>query len=211
MKRPFLAYGAMLALLVAGAILSVATNHVNGVPPRKDFALFPETIGGWHSKALPDFDERTQQLLGVTDYVNRVFRKDGKEVFLYVGYYRSQRAGETIHSPKNCLPGNGYEVLYSQQASLEIPGARRTIPVNRYVLQKDQEQLLVLYWYETHGRVFAQEYLGKAILVWEAVKTGRTDGALVRIMAAGPTTQAETAASEFAKEAFPVLRTYLAD
>jgi len=211
MKRSDISYLLMLAVLVGAAALSVAAGYTTAVPPRRDFAQFPAQIGEWRSAPLPDFDERTLKVLGVSDYVNRVYRKDGKQASLYVGYYRAQRAGESIHSPKNCLPGNGYEVLDSRLAEVDILAPARSIPVNFYILQRDQEQAFVLYWYETHGRVFAKEYLSKAILVWEALRTGRTDGALVRVTVSGPRAESQAIAIEFAREVFPVLRPYLAD
>ena len=49
-------------------------------------------------------------MLGVDDYLSRAYyRADGAVVGLYMGYYGSQRQGDTIHSPLNCLPGAGWE------------------------------------------------------------------------------------------------------
>lgn len=207
MKRLDLSFVFMLALLVTAAGLSVAAGYGQKVPPRKDFALFPSQIGEWKGERLPDLDADTLQTLGVTDYLNRSYRRGGQEVTLYVGYYRSQRAGESIHSPKHCLPGAGYEVLDSRFGHVEIPAFHRTIPVNHYRLQRDQERLFVLYWYETNGHVMASEYTSKAMLVWQAMRTGHTDGALVRVIASG--SDQEAVAAEFARQVFPVLREYL--
>jgi EpsI family protein len=210
MKRLDIAFVAMFVLLLGAAGLSIAASRGQKVPPRRDFALFPQQIGEWKGRPLGAFDASTLELLGVTDYVNLAYRRNDKEVTLYVGYYRSQRAGESIHSPKACLPGNGYEVLETSTSLLQVPAAGRTIPINEFRLQRDQDQSFVLYWYETHGRVIASEYSAKALLVWEAMRTGRTDGALVRVTSRGGT-EGEKTAAEFAREVFPVLRPYLAD
>ena len=55
------------------------------------------------------------------------------------------------------------------------------VPINLYVLRKDLDEQLVLYWYQAHGRVVASEYWGKFYLVCDAIRLNRTDAALVRI------------------------------
>ena len=82
-------------------------------------------------------------------------------VDLYVGYYQQQRAGESMHSPKNCLPGAGYEVLESKRVMLDIPKLHKSIEVNHYVVENERNRQFVLYWYDAHGRDFASEYEGK--------------------------------------------------
>ena len=87
----------------------------------------------------------------------------------------------------------------------------RPIEVNRWIIQKGEERQLVLYWYQSHGRVVASEYASKVHLVLDAVRLNRTDAALVRIIQPiGPATgdspaAAEAAAVAFARSLFPVL------
>jgi len=85
-------------------------------------------------------------------------------VDFYVGYYQQQRAGESMHSPKNCLPGAGYEVLEAKRVMLNIPKFNKQIEVNHYVVQNETTKQFVIYWYDTHGRDFASEYEGKSDL-----------------------------------------------
>lgn len=99
---------------------------------------------------------------------------------LYVGYYGSQAQGRTIHSPKNCMPGSGWEALNDQETTVTTAGGEA--PVNRYILQRDDERVLVLYWYQGRGRVQANEYLVKLDLLRDSALYGRSDEALVRIV-----------------------------
>lgn len=99
---------------------------------------------------------------------------------LYIGYYDHQTQGKTIHSPKNCLPGSGWEPLSSETEVLSTPDG--LAPVNRYLLQNHQERALVLYWYQGRGRVAANEYLVKWQLLRDAAVRRRSDEALVRIL-----------------------------
>jgi EpsI family protein len=157
-------------------------------------------------------------VLGVSDYLNRVYRtSSGTPVGLYVGYYNSQRQGDSIHSPMNCLPGAGWEPL--SRSSVKIPVAMREGPTeidaNRYVIQKGLERQLVLYWYQSHGRTVASEYWSKFYLIADAVRLNRTDGALVRVIAAidGDSAQAEQKAEaralRFVNDLLPQLDPYL--
>ena len=94
------------------------------------------------------------------------------------------------------------------------PGAPDLV-VNRYVVQKGIDRQLVIYWYQSHGRVVASEYWSKFYLVADAVRLNRTDGAIVRIIvpiageSAGAEQKAENTAVSFAKELLPKLQPFL--
>jgi EpsI family protein len=136
---------------------------------------------------------------------------------LYVGYYNSQRQGDSIHSPLNCLPGAGWEPLSKSFVKIPVTMAGRTteIDANRYIIQKGLDRQLVLYWYQSHGRTVASEYWSKFYLIRDAVRLNRTDAALVRVIVPivpnrdGAETTAETQAMDFVGSMFPVLSNYL--
>lgn len=130
------------------------------------------------------------RVAGFTDYLVRTYAEPGGTVgqeqlsygfSIYVGYYDSQTQGKTIHSPKNCLPGSGWEALQSSVTTVPVSADRRET-VNRYLLQRDDQQALVLYWYQGRGRVAHNEYLVKWDLLRDAALLGRSDEALVRIV-----------------------------
>ena len=121
------------------------------------------------------------------EYLNLVYSKTADlPIGLYIGYYKSQREGDTMHSPLNCLPGAGWAP--ESQSYLTIPvstspgAAPQPITVNRYLIRKGADRQLVLYWYQSHGRVVASEYSSKIFMVLDAIRTNRTDGALVRVI-----------------------------
>jgi len=133
-------------------------------------------------------------------------------VDLYIAYFPTQRAGDTIHSPKNCLPGAGWTPVESSRVMLSLPG-HAPFPANRYVIQKGDAKQLVLYWYWAHDRGVASEYWAKFYLVADSLKMNRSDGALVRLTT--PMQPGESvAASEqrmlpFADEVQPLLDSYI--
>jgi EpsI family protein len=128
---------------------------------------------------------------------------------LFIAYYDQQMHGKTIHSPKNCLPGSGWEALASREVTL-IMGSD-TVPVNRYLLQNGRELALVLYWYQGRGRVRANEYWVKLDLLKDAALNRRSDESLVRIVVpvGSDEESAFTLATEVAGEVVPSLYTAL--
>src|SRR6185295_2807261 len=128
---------------------------------------------------------------GVSNYLMRAYSpSDSGQALsysLYVGYYDRQAQGRTIHSPKNCLPGAGWEALESRPVG--IPSAVGTVTVNRYLLQKGNQRALVLYWYQGRGRVQSDEYLVKWELLRDAALRRRSEEALVRVLV--PVTDSE--------------------
>jgi EpsI family protein len=122
-----------------------------------------------------------QQAAGMSDYVFRVFRNDSARSFsVYIGYYESQTTGRTIHSPRNCLPGAGWQALQSGTETIVVGGA--PVTVNRYELANGSSRALVYYWYQGRGRVAHSEYRVKWDLLRDAAFHGRSEEALVRIV-----------------------------
>lgn len=182
---------------------------------RPEFSSFPMEIDGWRAVNDPPMDADVLKVLGADDYLSRVYyRPEGTAVGLFMGFYASQRQGDTIHSPLNCLPGSGWEPV--SQGRLVIPsvgGSGADIEVNRYVVQKGLDRQMVLYWYQSHGRVVASEYTSRLLLIGDAMRLNRTDGSMVRVIAPirhdADGTQAETLATTFVHALFPLLSGYL--
>jgi EpsI family protein len=174
-------YWPMIAVLLAATTGMAYLSHGEATPPAKQLSEFPTQVAGFKAVSDTPLDQKTIDLLGVTDYLNRsYFSPTQGPVGVYIGYFRSQRTGVTIHSPKNCLPGAGWQPMQSTIYQLPLDDGRK-VPINLYILRKDSDEQLVLYWYQAHGRVVASEYWGKFYLVYDALRLNRTDAALVRI------------------------------
>lgn len=173
---------AVVIALLAGTALFAA--HVSGTEvhvERQPLETLPHTIDGWTGREATPLADDVVALLGVDDYIHRMYLSDaGVPVGLYAGYYGSQRQGDTIHSPQNCLPGAGWRPVSS--TTVHLQSGDRKVPVNQYVIQKGLDQQVVLYWYQGRGRVVANEYANKALLMWDAATLQRTNGGLVRVM-----------------------------
>lgn len=171
------------ALLGVGCLLISGAREQQRVPPRADLATITLRTPGYtpHDTTVAN-DER--RVAGMSHYVLREYRGGTPALpgfGIYVGYYDYQVQGKTIHSPKNCLPGAGWEQLQSNVRRFSVPGAG-AVAVNRYLLANKGQQALVYYWYQGRGRVEASEYRVKWNLLRDAALYGRTEEALVRIV-----------------------------
>ena len=163
----------------------------------------PEEIDGWKGVQDSKLDQETESVLSASDYVYRTYEKDGSKVDMFMAFYAMQRAGEAMHSPKNCLPGAGWEIW--NYDTIEIPVQGEPVEINKYWIQRGRDRMLVLYWYQNADRIIASEYSAKAYLVWDAVRTGRTSGSIVRVTVADRP-DAEEAGRRFAAELIPLVR-----
>ena len=202
------AIAAAVLIVVAGVYASGASGP-ELVPPRAPLEQAPTSLGPWRGhEASPLADDIVAQL-GVDDYINRRYVADGAApISLYAGYYASQRQGDTIHSPQNCLPGAGWQPVFSDRAEID---AGRPVSVNRFVIQKGLDRQAVYYWYQGRGRVVANEFANKGWLMLDAARLRRTDGGLVRLITPITTTPDAAFASltSFTRALFPHLSLHL--
>lgn len=173
----------VMALCLLGATALAARSAQPEITPlREPLAGIPRAIGSWNGQDAPAFTDAVLEQLGVDEYVNRIYVQAGLPLSLYVGYYESQRAGDTIHSPQNCLPGAGWLPVTSSTLTLQVAGRQEPVTVNRLLIQKGTERQVVLYWYQSHGRVVASDYWSKAYLIYDAMRLRRSDAAMVRVI-----------------------------
>lgn len=169
-------------VLGIGALMVLGIRDPRGVDLRESLATLPATMGAYSSEDR-QLDAEELAANGASSYLLRFFKgSDGAEQFsVYVGYYAHQRNGKTIHSPKNCLPGSGWEPLSAEVRQVQLDGGG-SAPVNRYLLAQGGQRALVYYWYQGRGRVAASEYQVKWELLRDAAFKARTEEAMVRIV-----------------------------
>ena len=197
------------ALVMFGGILATHAMSPSIAPPEHQFLRdFPSKIDVWHSKDLP-YEPEVVKEIGADDYTNREYFGGGRPIELFIGYYKDQRSGDAIHSPKNCLPGSGWEPVRS--ARIQIGSPDKPVTVNEYIVQQGTEQDLVLYWYQTRERIVASEYWAKFWLVADGVRHRSTDGAMVRVWttAEDGEVNAEARATNFARRVYPQVTEFL--
>lgn len=174
-------FAAPAVLMLAAALFLHARSHPETPAARLPMAEFPREVDGYASRDVPITPD-VREILGPGDFLSRIYlRPDRPYVDFFVAYFASQRTGNSIHSPKNCLPGSGWMPTESGQVSIKGPDGA-PVTVNRYVIAKGLDRQLVLYWYQAHGRVVASEYWAKYFLIADAISMNRSDGSLVRVI-----------------------------
>lgn len=193
MKSP--RFWTVVLLLVFTAIVLRSRGDSDRVVPSEPLRMMPETIGSWTGQDLPIADD-VLSVLGKGDFLNRVYYKSPQPekvsqpagasnadlpIGVFIGYFPSQRTGQTMHSPQNCLPGAGWTFDSRRYVTLtDING--ENYRVGEYVISNGEARQFVIYWYQAHGRSIPNEYMAKAYMIADAIRMDRTDGALVRVI-----------------------------
>jgi len=200
-----------VALLVGKMAYLHARSRTERVPEPPKLAAVHQTIDGRQGRDLK-LSRGVLDVLGPGDFLSRMYFKDDElPIDLFIAYFPSQKAGDTIHSPKNCLPGSGWFPIQSSDIAIDVPG-HKPINANHYIIAKGPDRQLVIYWYQAHGRTVQSEYWAKFYLVADAMRMNRTDGAMVRIVTpigSEGVEKAEERALSFARALVPKLDDFI--
>jgi exosortase D (VPLPA-CTERM-specific) len=213
-KAPFPRFLFATVLLASTILFLEAHGTTEVIVQGKPLESFPMQMGSWNGVDL-SIDQKTRAVLGPGHFLSRDYtplQAGYPSVNLYIAYFPSQRTGDTIHSPLNCLPGAGWLPVERSRDTLSLPG-HGPFPANRVVIARGDLRQVVLYWYWAHDRGVASEYSARYYLVKDSMRLHRSDGALVRIMS--PIYPGETAdaayqrALGFAGGVVPLLNDYI--
>lgn len=201
-----------VAILLLGGLGLTRVQGQREVDLVRSLDSLPTALLGYTAQDVP-ISPAEQRVAGMDEYVLRLFTAPDSSIgfSLYVGYYRAQRQGRTIHSPKNCLPGAGWEPLSAGSVRVWDAGRGDSATVNRYELANGPRQALVYYWYQGRGRVAWNEYAVKWELLRDKARWGRSEEALVRIVVPveGSMATADSVARAVAERILPDIETAL--
>jgi EpsI family protein len=208
-----LRYWLVVLLLASTVSVLFARGNTDVIPPRQPLADLPHTIAGWTGTDEP-IDQETLSVLGSGDFLSRNYTRGAQllPIDLFIGYFPTQRTGETIHSPKHCLPGAGWTFDSGHYVHLkDVRG--EVFQVGEYIISNGEAKDFVIYWYQSQGRSVASDLMAKIYMVIGAIRYDRTDGALVRVITPiGPNetaAQARTRAESFTAQLGPMLNRYI--
>jgi EpsI family protein len=196
----------IVSLLVAaqGAAGYYLNARQEYVPTPAPLATLAVNLGEWTMAKEWQIEPEVQAVLKADDTLSRYYVKPGapQQAGLFIAFFRSQRAGIAPHSPKNCLPGNGWVAEKSTIVPVTVPGRVEPVEANSYVVQRGDNKSVVMYWYQSHGRTVADEYRAKFFVMADAIRHNRTDTALVRVtvpVVNNEVEQAEETARDFVR------------
>jgi EpsI family protein len=200
--------------LALQATLFYAASRGERVPAAPPLDLFPAQLGSWQEVQDYPVEQEIRDQLKADDLLNRLYaeRESHMAAGLFVAYFKTQRTGQSPHSPKNCLPGSGWEPEAEGFLDVAVEGEAQPIRINRFVVSHGDETSVVLYWYQSQRRVIASEFSAKFWLVLDSIRYHRSDTALVRVtvpVANNGRDAATRTGVSFVRMVFPVLRSYL--
>jgi exosortase D (VPLPA-CTERM-specific) len=178
---PILAGGVLLIL--AAVVAPSVAPHDFPPPARQSFLDFPSQLGAWQGVSSA-MERQYLDALQLDDYVLADYSAAEKiPVNVYVAYYQSPKKGLSSHSPRQCIPGGGWEITSFETVRLDhTSGIAPFLDVNRVAIQKGGQKQIVYYWFKQRDRWITSEYLVKFFLFWDSLTRHRADGALVRLV-----------------------------
>jgi exosortase D (VPLPA-CTERM-specific) len=182
--RPPAALFVVIGLVVATLLVQTQIqDRTQYLPARPGLATLPLALAGWQGTPQ-SLDPRTERTLGATDYLLADYGNGrGDHVNFWVAYYEEQIRNTAIHSPKECLPGAGWEYVDLSVVDAPIdPGVGAPFQLNRGLIAKGSEQMVMYYWLDMRGRKLTNEIWMKMTNLYDSIVEGRSDGALVRLI-----------------------------
>jgi EpsI family protein len=173
-------FAATVALLIGTLVASGFTARRISEPLALPLERIDSNLVGWLASGEQTLPPETLRALDATSYLVRTYRKGDKQMDLFVAFYAQQRAGESMHSPRHCLPGAGWEIWQQGSALVTVDG--KEIEINQDRIENLGSRQLMFYWYQSKNRIIASEYLGKFFLARDTLVTGQTAGSIVRII-----------------------------
>lgn len=205
----------VVAILVLAVPASIAvTSRIEQNPERNEFIVFPLLRGEWVGRET-SLDQETLGVLKLTDYIIADYQHpdEAMPVNFYVAYYESQKKGSSIHSPRSCIPGGGWEITELTEEKVGEPLGFSDLNVNRMIITLGEKRQLVYYWFAQRGRVVTSEYLAKWYLLVDGLTMQRSDGALVRLVTPVPPgsdiAESDARLQQFLRDFYPILPRYL--
>jgi EpsI family protein len=199
----------LLVQLFAFYAIASRSENVPGISP---LSMFPASFSGWTSVRDYAIEQETLDVLRADDTLDRLYidRDSGRTAIFFIAYFKTQRYGQSPHSPRNCLPGSGWEPVagMSSRPFLQVSGETQPIAINKFVTEHGDERSVTLYWYQSHGRVIADEFSAKFWSVADSIRYHRSDTSIVKVTIAvkdGDVATATRTGFDFTRAVFPEL------
>jgi len=197
-----------IVILTLGILVIEALSRQKEVSLKRPLKEIPLILNGWRGRDSK-MQMRTIDILGVDDYISRIYTKGNFSIWVYVGYYDTKKKGALIHSPRHCYPAAGWQIIKMSKDTIKIPSKK--IVVNRLLLKKREQEKLIFYWYIERDRIITNEYKAKFYLIFDRIFRQRSNGALIEFSAPVIYSIDNTARmeKEFVRAFYPILENYL--
>lgn len=169
----------LAAFLAVGALAWGLTLRPSLQVDASALARLPVRFDSWVAEEVP-LEETVESILRADFNIQRLYRHPlGGSVWLYIGYYGTERGGEPEHTPAACYEAHGWRIESSRHLAVAgIPGLR----VNEYVVSQGGEWQLVHFWFRSYRRTGLLGAVDRSVdRLLGRLSQGRADGALIRL------------------------------
>jgi EpsI family protein len=212
-------YWVIVLVLFLAIVALYRRGDVDKVPESVPLDHLPMSLDGWVGSDIP-LEAYVLDVLGKGVFLNRTYipmktdaRSAGEPpIGLFIAYFPTQRTGQAIHSPQNCLPGAGW--TFDSQGVTTIKDVNgNAYRVGDYLISNGKDRDEVFYWYRTHGRTIANDYKAKWYTLTDSILYNRTDAALIRVVTPLRAGEGQDSARErvarFSAHLAPLLSAYI--
>ena len=171
----------LACMIIAVIVSSPFIEREDTVVVSKSLSQFPEMLGQWRASEsrLPP---SVEAVAGASEYFyGDFFSPSNNKVNLYIAYYQDQKQGPAPHSPKVCIPGDGW-VITSDTPVLIKSSTGKSYEVSRLIISKDEHTIITYYWLKQGENIYRQQFVARFNLIWFAIKENRADAALIRMV-----------------------------
>ncbi len=170
----------ILVLLIPFGAMATVLRYLVVEPERpSQLAAIPLQIGEWEGADFP-ISEATAAVLQATEILLRSYAdSSGISVGVYLGYFRDQKYGSQIHSPRHCLPGGGWVLTEIQRVPFRF--GEKQVEVNRMTITRRARTDQMFYWFHTRSGDLTSEYALKFDLVRNSLLLSPTDAVIIRL------------------------------
>jgi EpsI family protein len=197
-----------LLLMLTWACIHLTSR--TSVPVAKPLAQFPAVYQEWRMISQERFSDVVLSVLKPTDYLSRNYEAPKvRRIGLYIGYHDGGKESGEIHSPKNCLPGSGWQQVSTERMNLNTP--LNKISLIKAVYQKGEIREMFLYWFQVQDKTLSDEYSLKLAGITNSIFHGRKDAAFIRISVPFDVDEHEAAEAgvRFIQDFYPLIREFL--
>lgn len=141
----------------------------------------PLQLGTWKGENLL-IAPRIIELLLPDEIIFRRYTSNNFIADFYGIFYLSQATNKTFHSPLNCYPGSGWEIV--DKSNITVRGKQfpqTSVNATKLTIQKGLNRRYLYYWFSAGEKTTGNEYKNKLLTVYNSLFNGRSDGGLIMV------------------------------
>jgi len=201
-------------LLMTGIYVHILRYTRISIKEQVNLEALPMKLGDWQADENLVIDDETKDILKSSQDLWRNYTdSNSQQMGLFIAYFKDQKYGEQIHSPKHCLPGSGWKITNKETFDVQIQNSPAgQLKINKLIIAQKHYNEIMLYWFWNRSGVITSEYDLKFSLAKNALLRNPTDAAFIRInlpLPQGDQSHALQVAAQFISDIFPAIQKIL--